>query len=265
VTTLVQLPTIQMFWHGARLSRVERLSMCSFLANGHAVHLYVYREPVGVPAGVEILDAGQILPADAMFVHETTGSIASFADWFRYKLLLARGGLWADTDVVCLRPLHYPGAEIFGWQDARIINNAVLGLPPAHPLAHWMVECCEHPNRLLPYDSARVRRRKLKRRFLRGNRRGDIAWGEHGPEGLTRAAGHLGYAHLAVPFWHFYPVHYLNWNAIFDESLAENEQIVAASAAIHLWNEMTRQSTGFDKNAEFPAASLFERLCRRYL
>jgi hypothetical protein len=259
------LPTIEMFWHGAALSRLERLSMRSFLANGHAVRLHVYREPANVPEGVELADAGATLPPDALFIHEKTGSVAAFADWFRYKLLCERGGLWTDTDVVCLRPLRYPQAEIFGWQDARIINNAVLGLPRAHPLAQWMVQCCEHPNRPQPYDSPRVRRRKLKRRFLHGNRRGDIEWGEHGPAGLTQAANHLGLAQRALPFWHFYPVHYQNWNAIFDESLSDYPGMFDASYAVHLWNEMTRQAAGFDKNASFPPGSLFERLCRRYL
>src|SRR5262245_2041 len=116
---------IEMFWHGAALSRLEQLSMRSFLANGHAVRLHVYREPANLPAGVELADAGSTLPAEAIFVHEKTGSVASFADWFRYKLLWERGGLWADTDVVCLRPWRYEQPEIFGWQDARIINNAV--------------------------------------------------------------------------------------------------------------------------------------------
>ena len=52
------LPVIHMFWHGAPLSRVERLCLASFVANGHPVHLYVYDEPAGVPAGVRLRDAG---------------------------------------------------------------------------------------------------------------------------------------------------------------------------------------------------------------
>ena len=58
------LPAIEMFWHGAALSRLERVSMRSFLVNGHAVRLHVYREPANVPSGVELVDAGETLPAD---------------------------------------------------------------------------------------------------------------------------------------------------------------------------------------------------------
>src|SRR5262245_49782027 len=93
------LPVIQMFWHGPPLSRMERLSIASFLQNGHAVDLHVYDEPAGVPAGVRLLDAARILPRSALFRHKRTQSLALFADWFRYRLLFEHGGIWVDSDV----------------------------------------------------------------------------------------------------------------------------------------------------------------------
>ncbi|HEY1284160.1 MAG TPA: hypothetical protein VGE96_06735, partial [Steroidobacteraceae bacterium] len=77
-----ELPTIRMFWHGAPLSRVEKLSMASFVANGHPVELFVYEEPAGVPKGVALQEARQILPAESLFRHRRTRSLAVFADWF---------------------------------------------------------------------------------------------------------------------------------------------------------------------------------------
>ena len=79
------------------------------------------------------------------------------------------------------------------------------------------------------------------------------------------AVRHLGYESLALPFWHFYPIHYLNWLSIFDGSLRDNPSLIEASVGLHLWNEMTRRRPGFDKNARFPPDSLFEQLCARYL
>lgn len=253
-----------MFWHGPPLSRIERLCMSSFVANGHAVQLHVYEEPHNVPAGVTLRDAAAVLPRRELFVHASSGSLAVFADWFRYRLLYENGGIWADADVVCLRPFDHAGDEIFGWQDQRTINNAVLGLPPRHALAEWMTKCCEQPNRVLPYDSWRTRRRKLARRLL-GSGRANSAWGESGPQGFTAAANHLGRAAHALPFWHFYPIHYLNWHTVFDTSLRDNAGIIAGSYGLHLWNEMARRHSGFDRNRRFPADSLFERLCARYL
>jgi hypothetical protein len=46
------LPDIHMFWHGPALSRVERLCMASFVANGHTVLLHAYEPPTNVPKGV---------------------------------------------------------------------------------------------------------------------------------------------------------------------------------------------------------------------
>jgi hypothetical protein len=237
--------------------------MASFVANGHAVHLHAYDEVVGVPAGVTLLDASKILPASAIFHHAKSGSIAAFADLFRYRLLFASGGIWADTDMVCLRPLIYDTPEIFGWMDSEVINNALLGLPKGHALARWMAECCENPNRWLPYDDYKTRRRKLKRRILL-NRRGNILWGEYGPQGFTSAAHHFGIADRAQPFWHFYPLHYKQWRTAFDTSLADNLEFLGNSKAIHLWNEMFRRDQNFNKDAQFPAESCFERLWRRY-
>lgn len=255
---------VHMFWHGPPLSRIERLCMSSFVANGHAVNLHVYEEPQRIPAGVTLCDAAAVLPRRELFVHGKSGSLALFADWFRYRLLAEQGGLWVDTDMVCLQPFTHAGPEIFGWQDPSMINNAVLGLPRNHALASWMVACCEQPNRVLPYDSLRMRRRKLTRRLL-GRGRSASRWGETGPAGLTEAALHLGYASLAQPFWHFYPINYLNWQTVFDETLGDNTSLIDGSYGLHLWNEMTRRHPGFDRDRRFPDGSLFERLWARYV
>src|SRR5262245_48660929 len=84
--TQARSAVIQMFWHGAPLSRMERLSIASFLHHGHSVDLYVYDEPANVPHGAQLRDAGQILPRSAVFRHKRSRSLAVFADWFRYRL-----------------------------------------------------------------------------------------------------------------------------------------------------------------------------------
>lgn len=256
------LPDVCMFWHGPALSRIERLCMTSFVANGHSVRLFAYEPPVGVPRGVDVLDAASVLPRSALEAHVKSRPLALFADRFRYELLFTRGGLWVDADVACLKPFDHAQTEIFGWQDAQTINNAVLGLPRGHALAECMLRVCEQPARLQPGDSLKMRRRKIVARLLGRDVKGQ--WGATGPQGMTDAARRLGYADRAQPFWHFYPVSYQNWHCAFDASLADNPGFVAASYGVHLWNEMARRAPGFDKNARFAPASLFEQLCRRY-
>jgi hypothetical protein len=261
------LPTIHMFWHGAPLSRVERLSMASFVANGHPVELHTYANQTGVPAGVQVRDAAVVLPRGELFRHRRTGSLGPFADWFRYRLLHARGGIWADTDVVCLRPFDYSDPVIFGWEDARYLNTAVLGLPAGHSLAAWMADACAEPNRLHPYDGIGRRVRKLLRRHLQGDRRDNVRWGEYGPKGITHAARHLGLLGKAKPSAEFYPVACDHWRLIFQSKpLTPNSSAVfhEASRAVHLWHAMMHNEPGFDQNARFPESSVFEVLCQRY-
>jgi hypothetical protein len=212
---------------------------------------------------VNLVAASPILPRDLLFKHRRTGSVGIFADWFRYRLLRSKGGIWADTDVVCLKPLSFERPEIFARQDDRTINNAILGLPVEHALAAWMDSCCENPNRVLPYDTWKLRARKWRRRVLQGNRRERIRWGEYGPRGFTLAAQHLGFADLALLPSAFYPVACDDWRSLFTSG-AEPEWFGAAYA-VHLWNNMLGQEAGFDKNRMFPADSAYERLCAQYL
>ena len=258
------LPVIQMFWHGAALSRVERLSLASFVHHGHPVHLYAYDTLEGVPAGVTMRDAGEILPKKLIFRHRRTQSLAPFADWFRYRLLFERGGIWADTDVVCLRPFDYAQPRVFAWQDAELINNAVIGLPVGDPLASWMAASCEYPNRWLPYDDWGTRVRKLRRRWLRGNQLGNIRWGEGGPIGFTRAIQHFGYTAEALPAWHFYPVPHESFRRLFESPWPAGDIRLDDSRAVHLWNNLLEREPGQRKSAHFPSDSLFERLWARY-
>jgi Alpha 1,4-glycosyltransferase conserved region/Glycosyltransferase sugar-binding region containing DXD motif len=258
-----KLPTVQMFWHGAPLSRIERLCMASFIAQGHPLHLYVYDAPAALAPGVRLMQAEEVLPRALLFRHRRTGSLGPFSDWFRYQLLAQRGGIWADADVVCLAPLVYPQPAIFAWQDERYINNAVLGLPAGDALAMWLAACCEDPNKIRPYDPIGVRLLKWRRRYLDGNRRERVRWGEYGPKGLTNAARHFDYLDRALPRAHFYPVRCEDWRLLFESSAAP--PWTADSRAVHLWQEMMQHAPGFDKDGRFPPDSPFEVLCRRYL
>ena len=98
------MDTINSLWIGDRLSTMERLSMKSFVANGHPYNLYRYEPIDGVPSGVTIRDANEVLPYDTLSKFNWT---AQFADLFRYTVVFNNGGWWADTDLVCLRPFVF--------------------------------------------------------------------------------------------------------------------------------------------------------------
>ena len=86
---------IQSLWIGKELSKMEQLCIKSFLKNGHEFHLYTYDTINNVPEGTVIKNGSDILPKNMIFTYSSgpgKGSVAAFANFFRYKLLLDRGG-----------------------------------------------------------------------------------------------------------------------------------------------------------------------------
>ena len=97
---------IQSLWVGGRLSTMEQLCIRSFQAHGHEFVLYVYEATDGVPPGTVVMDANDIIPASRIFTYREHSTYAGFANFFRYKLLLEKGGWvyaamsWRNPSVV---------------------------------------------------------------------------------------------------------------------------------------------------------------------
>lgn len=101
---------IQGMWLGEPLSTLEQLCMKSFMANGHEFHLYVYDELQGIPEGVVVKDANEIVPRERI---KEFRWFAGFSDFFRYSLMLKKGGWYVDMDVICLRPFDFTSEYVF--------------------------------------------------------------------------------------------------------------------------------------------------------
>jgi hypothetical protein len=138
--------TIQGLWIGERLSRLERLSVLSFLENGHCYHLYCYGKVGSIPDGVEIRDAAEVLPSSSIFVDQT-GSFGSFADFFRYKLLLEKGGWWVDLDEVCLKAFTSDADYVFSSEFHQPygpikVNNGIMKVPKGCEMIRALWNIC---------------------------------------------------------------------------------------------------------------------------
>jgi hypothetical protein len=255
--------TIQSLWIGDRLSRIELLSIQSFLANGPDYHLYVYSDIQQVPAGVVLKDAASILPRSCIFT--TGGSLSIFSDWFRQELLFARGGYWVDLDMVCLKPLRFDDPIVVGKEDASKVSNALMRFPKEHEITRTLADVSKEPNRSMPYDTAADKRRKLIRKYLLGNRRNRVEWGEPaGPPGLTKILKHRRLLKIAKPYYYFCPIHFSFWRCVWDDTFRDGLAPFQASYCIHLWNEKMRRAGAFDKDGPFPRHSLVHQLAVRY-
>ena len=61
---------IQSLWIGTELSKLERLSIKSFLDNGHEYHLYLYDTVKNIPEGAVVKDANEILDKSEIFYYK---------------------------------------------------------------------------------------------------------------------------------------------------------------------------------------------------
>jgi hypothetical protein len=192
------------------------------------------------------------------------GTLAGFSDWFRWTLLHRHGGYWVDLDMVCLAPFDFTAEIVFGYQQDNIPNQAVLRFPPNHPAVAELIDRSINPHRARPEDSLRRRLKKALRRTA-GASRAKIAWADGGgPIGFRHVATRRDLLKHGLPFTVFYPIHNTQFWSMFDDTLARDEKLFAATRAVHLWNEVGHRYFKWDKNASFHPDSLIERLKRQH-
>ncbi|MGB7762968.1 MAG: glycosyltransferase [Bryobacteraceae bacterium] len=232
---------VQSLWIGPRLSVMERLSICSFLRHGHPFHLYVYQVVEGVPPGATVLDANDILPSSRIFQYRDIPSYAGFANFFRYKLLLEKGGWYVDADTICLKPFEFTDPFVFsseGAGDNHQVNLAAIKAPKGSAVMQYAWDACQ---------SMDV---------------GTLQWTQSGPKLITRAVEQCGLQRYVQPAEAFCPVFYPDWEKVLDPLFVLPED--PRPHAIHLWNEMWRRA-GKDKDQDYQQECLYERLKRQYL
>ena len=241
-------PPIQahMFWAYGAFSMLERLAAASFVANGYRLKLWSYGDIGNVPQGVELCDARGVLPESRVFTYHD-GSYAGFADLFRYTLLSREGGLWADTDVICLAPASALKALArHGFlvtertRDKSVQINANLIHHPSPT-----------PGDII--DLARV----IADRFPVDR----MTYGDIGPKlltTLTRAYPALAPVLLSPEFAN--PV---DWWDCPQRLIGAAGDVPDGTWFLHGYNEMWRRS-GVDKNAPCRADSMLGKLIARY-
>jgi Alpha 1,4-glycosyltransferase conserved region/Glycosyltransferase sugar-binding region containing DXD motif len=215
---------------------MERLSISSFLAHGHEYHLYAYDHVENAPHGTTFKDAATILPRDWMFM-DSRGTPSGFSNFFRYKLLLERGGWWVDSDIVCLQPFDFEDPTVLSLEPDLTIGSAVIRMPPqSDVMARAWDECAALDRRNVP-------------------------WGAVGPSLLIRIVEELGLTGTALAHKVFFPFDWRDWQRVLDPDV--EWEFDPMTRSIHLWNSMWSLA-GSNKDAIYPSRCLYERLKTRY-
>jgi mannosyltransferase OCH1-like enzyme len=238
--SLAENRIIQGLWVGAELSVMEQLSISSFLSNGHEYHLYVYDDVKDVPVGTTVKDGNEILPASGIFQYRGRPSYAGFSNFFRYKLLFERGGWWADTDTVCLKPFDFSEEYVFSsemFKGAEVVNCGAVKAPVGSEVMRWAWEVCQRKDT------------------------GQIVWGETGPKLIAEGVRKFSLEGYKQPPHVFCPLGFFEWQEVIEPDSARS---LDGAYAIHLWNDKWR-AAGQDKNAPYEEDCLYEKLKRRYL
>jgi hypothetical protein len=231
---------IQGLWIGDRLSTMERLCIRSFLHHGHAFHLYLYGPVANVPRGTTVRNANEILPASAIFQYQN-GSYAGFSNFFRYKLLLEKGGWWVDMDTICLRPFDFADDHVFSSEmhhGTPVVNCGAIKTPPGSTFCAYAWDVCQAK------DPQRLER------------------GETGPRLAAEAVQSLGLHSFVVAPKTFCPVDPDYWEEILDSN--GRKEFEPETRAVHLWNEIWSFEK-LDKDAAHAPGCLYERLKAVYL
>lgn len=288
---------VQALWVGTELPRIAQIAICSFMEHGHPYHLYVYDKVKYVPKGCIVKDANTILARKYIYRTEISNSLACFSDWFRYELLLKKGGYYVDTDIVCLRPFEiqddflvaeesHPSSRTI--QDGSYVNGAVIKVPAGHPVMRIMCWCCRVPylytlfmflSMMLPGHLGLPRRARwtLREIILKAASGYSIrpstlraSWGRQLSHKLYRHIVMMyikrtGQFTLIAPQHHFYPVVWGAWHTLGDDTYANEKELFTGSYGVHLWCDMMPRDISLGTGSVFHSDSVIERLARRHL
>lgn len=258
-----ELPVLNSLWVGDELTYVERLSVQSALSHGHRFKLHSYSPDKlrGVPAGVEVCDASEVMPREKLISYaECENGVALGANLWRYHMLAQGLGVWCDLDLVFLKPLDLSVPYILGWEYQGWINNAVLFAPSSSDFVRDLFELTK-PNVRPPWFGPR----RTINFYLRRWREGylgleDMPWGTYAAGLVTHIVKTRRLEEFVASPDVFYPVQWSEARLVYEEARLVEAKLTPQTRTVHLWHSRLGELT----SAPPPAGTWMADQCERY-
>lgn len=241
----MQLNTL---WIGGILPPLQRLCLASAVATGCPVRLFSYEPIIGIPPGVELADANEVLGFDKLIRHRKSQSVALFSDRFRYEILGLSLGAWIDTDLLFLKAPQATGDCLVGLEDPKLVGSCFIWIRPGHPVIEDLRRHAADDTPV-PRWFPLWRRGYLKFRKALGSPAhvSDLDWGVIGPNLLTWLLQQHDLFTTAQPVsW----VSGLPWDErhnIWDGTYDWQRWFDPQTVAVHLWNYGLSQQERFQR------------------
>lgn len=236
---------VSSLWVGGPLTKVQEVSLASFVYYGHEVKLYVYDLALQVPKGVTKCDARNILDENRVFTH--FGQLSAFSDLFRYYMIKQTGEMWVDADTLCLSRYFFEDKElVFIHQPEAVAQdrfaNGILKVPANHVL--------------------------IDRAIVEGEKQlanGLTQLSELGPRLLTRLVYEYGLENFAVSdslvsMFTEYTEAQKFWDPKFKEEILKKSKTVFSATFFNSGLTMA----GIDKNNIVPGSAI-EYFCSKFI
>ncbi|MFT3690632.1 glycosyltransferase family 2 protein [Paenirhodobacter sp.] len=261
------LMPIGSLWIGGPLSWLEIASIRSFVDLGHDYVLYSYDPVPNLPEGARLADAREVWDSPGIVTHQKSGSPALHSDLFRVRMVQQTGRVWADTDIIALRPFRRDLGWYFGHErtDKLELGYAIFGLPPESRTLAGLHAFLTDPAPIPPWWPEK-QQEKLRRQAGAGQpvAPGDMAWGTFGPRALTQFAETTGEINRAQPTGTFFPVSFQDRKALIDPKRADEVAATieaAQSLCVHLYSRWLRKACARTPDGWPPRDSWLGRWC----
>jgi hypothetical protein len=239
---MADLPGIGMFWVGSDLGWIAHLSMRSFVHRGHGVTLF-HTGDLADPKipGVTLADARAAFDYPDWLRDGARPAV--FADVFRLNMVRNTGLVWADLDVLCLRPFAPRGGYLVGHEfPGRDINNGVIGLPETSEALNRLVALFADPETLPEWigkwAAKRLEKRPVEGRLLAA---AELVKPLLGPRALTHMLRETGEDTHALPYTALNPLPWALNDLAFSPRGEARGWLTEGTLAVHLYTSALRR------------------------